>query len=903
LISIAAEASKYDHHKPDFTKLTDSPGSGFIARLVTMTKSQTRSKADVLQSDPPPKIIEELARYRGLARQNLDPTLAAFPDELKTLDHWVLWRFEARQNKSGVWKITKVPHQVIRNGVRREARSNDPKTWSTLAEAQRTLAESEGFLDGLGFMFQGSGFSGIDLDGVLVEGGDVVPWADELLTELRKTYVERSIRGEGLHGIVRGVFRGGGKSQKFADGTGFELYCTGRFFVVSGKPYNGASSVIADFDAQRLYDRFARGEIGPEEFRQQQAAEACKRADGPKRVVDVAAYLEAHDVEINGEPYEEVNFTRFNITCPGCGAKNAWILQHNDGGVSMGCYHDSCPFSNKRGDHWNDFKKLCELGQPAAAESHSEAKEGNGTSSSAQSTYVTESSQLAYAIRGIALQRGVAAFDKRRNITLLIHDYLASIGEYFHTPDGRGFFFHKPERRIYDIYSEAFERLVASASGLSLTETFFKFAIDQSRTHALRHSPTSAVHTLAHYSPDSGTMAVSDGGSGIWIREKGGRWQELHNGDGGIFFAVDDDATPWQPAFDSREALRWFLDQLLFANHELSVEDSKTLALVWLLQQFFPELRRTRLVPCFLGPQGSGKSTAARLIGRLLVGPRFDVTGIRGDKEDAFVAAVTNRVVLGLDNADSRIPWLPDALATYATGQRYRMRKLYTTNEELAYTPRAILLISSRDPRFNRADVVERLLPLHFERPALYRPEPEIFGELELHRGAIMGALLVHLGEITDAVAACAAKSLPFRMADFASFGERIFAARGTSSQFLALLARLEKTQSQFAAEADGLVEVLRFLLEQEPIENISVGDLFRKCRKIAEDNGLLIARSAQGFGRHLSNMQRVIEIELQVHPVVVIGHAGSRRISLVAVGDSKPTPDPTPAEESHGTA
>jgi hypothetical protein len=162
------------------------------------------------------------------------------------------------------------------------------------------------------------------------------------------------------------------------------------------------------------------------------------------------------------------------------------------------------------------------------------------------------------------------------------------------------------------------------------------------------------VHTLAYYDPNSGTLAISDGTSGVWAREKGGRWEERHNGDDGIFFAVDDDATPWQPEFGNPKALRWFLDQLLFANHELSIEDSKTLTLVWLLQQFFPELRRTRLVPCFLGPQGSGKSTAARLIGRLIVGPRFDVTGIRRDKEDAFVAAVANRVVLGLDNADSR---------------------------------------------------------------------------------------------------------------------------------------------------------------------------------------------------------------------------------------------------------
>ena len=216
-------------------------------------------------------------------------------------------------------------------------------------------------------------------------------------------------------------------------------------------------------------------------------------------------------------------------------------------------------------------------------------------------------------------------------------------------------------------------------------------------------------------------------------------------------------------------------------------------------------------------------------------------------------------------------------------------------------TPRAILLISSRDPRFNRPDVVERLLPLHFERPTLYRSESEIFGELERRRGAIMGALLERLGEIADALSIHPAKSLSFRVADFAAFGERIFAAHETSSRFLDLLARLEKVQAQFAAEADGLVEALRLLLEQGPVEDISVGDLFQKCRQVADNNGLQIARSAQGFGRHLTNMRRVIELELQVRLLESAPHARYRRISLVPANDSKPTSEPVHAEESRG--
>ena len=57
-----------------------------------------------------------------------------------------------------------------------------------------------------------------------------------------------------------------------------------------------------------------------------------------------------------------------------------------------------------------------------------------------------------------------------------------------------------------------------------------------------------------------------------------------------------------------------------------------------------------------------------RIVGRLLVGPEFDVTRLRRDREDAFVAAVCNRVVLRLhDDAVSRILFFPVRLARNAS--------------------------------------------------------------------------------------------------------------------------------------------------------------------------------------------------------------------------------------------
>ena len=491
---------------------------------------------------------------------------------------------------------------------------------------------------------------------------------------------------------------------------------------------------------------------------------------------------------------------------------------------------------------------------------------------------------LVSAIRDVVLDRDTPLFDKRREVACIVEKGLLTLGNFLRTTDGRAFFFHKGERRLYDVDQTLFRHLLTEISGLAPTESFFNFTLEKLQASANRTARLVEVHTFAHFEKEKGLLAVSDGTTGVWVRERGGEWQLRNNGDDDLLFLTDSHAKPWVPDFSGNgSALEWFLSQFMFANSPLAAEDYRTLMLIWLVQQFFPPLRRTRMIPAFLGPQGSGKTTAMRLVGRLLIGPEFDVTGLQRDREDAFVASVCNCVVLGLDNADSKIHFLPDALARYATSQRYQLRKLYTTNEEASFSPHAILMISSRDPRFNRPDVAERLLPLYFDRPKNYRTEADIFDELERQRAAAMGCLLIRAGTIADSLPDHPARALRFRMADFASFGERVFARHKGSSNWIDLLVRLEKAQTEFASEGDGLVDALRVLLAQERVVNASVGDLFQRCRLVAESHGFIFPKSCQSFGRRLSSMRRVIEIELGVHFQESRGHGGHRTISLTS--------------------
>jgi len=156
----------------------------------------------------------------------------------------------------------------------------------------------------------------------------------------------------------------------------------------------------------------------------------------------------------------------------------------------------------------------------------------------------TDETPLANRIREVVLDRDIQAFDKRRKIADLIAQHLSTCGEFLQTSDARGFYFSHGEQKLYDVAEEQFSRLLTEISGLSVTETFFKFALDILQTLTLRRGRLVDVHVFSHYDADTHQLIVSDGGSRVWCHNPGGAWEPARNGENGIFFLTDSDATP-----------------------------------------------------------------------------------------------------------------------------------------------------------------------------------------------------------------------------------------------------------------------------------------------------------------------------------------------------------------------
>lgn len=146
------------------------------------------------------------------------------PDELKNKNNWVCWK--AIPDASSHSGIKKVPINALTGG---SAQSNNPDTWCDFDTAVRT---SDNYA-GIGFVFDGSGFFGVDLDGEdnAVEdfkNGD----SDNIIAEFvhgLQSYSEYSQSGTGIHIICKGVLPEGGRRRG-----NVEMYEKGRFFVMTG---------------------------------------------------------------------------------------------------------------------------------------------------------------------------------------------------------------------------------------------------------------------------------------------------------------------------------------------------------------------------------------------------------------------------------------------------------------------------------------------------------------------------------------------------------------------------------------------------------------------------------------------------------------------------------------------
>ena len=258
------------------------------------------------------------------------------------------------------------------------------------------------------------------------------------------------------------------------------------------------------------------------------------------------------------------------------------------------------------------------------------------------------------------------------------------------------------------------------------------------------------------------------------------------------------------------------------------------LCVAWLLAS----LRDTGPYPLLVltGEQGSGKSTAAKLL-RSLVDPASPpITGMPRSERDAVIAA-RNRHVLAYDNLSGLPTWLSDTLCRLSTGEGYATRALYTNDEEVVIeTSRPVILTGIENPSV-RGDLADRSLIVRLSpiSDADRRTESELMAAFEEVRPRIFGALLHGLSEGMRRYGGVHLERLP-RMADFCKWAVACEGAYWPPGAFMAAYDDAQASATEDVIEETAVGPALRQLLEETGSFNGSATELLDRINALRQD-------------------------------------------------------------------
>ena len=417
-------------------------------------------------------------------------------------------------------------------------------------------------------------------------------------------------------------------------------------------------------------------------------------------------------------------------------------------------------------------------------------------------------------------------------------------GTFYH--DGQTtYLFFELEKELFALHRDGFEcQNLLAKYGLMSSETIYRYIIDFLQAEAFQNGILTEIHRFAYFNKETFTIYLFNHCNQIYrISPENIELQD--NGFDQVLFLSDSSSEPFEISLDESICAvgkgngktpllkAELIDKINFAEDVLTIAERRLLFRYYFLSLFFESLMPTKIIACFVGEKGSGKSITLRKIGMLLFGSKFDVKSLPNSEGD-FDTVALNTSLFFIDNADQKCPWLDDRLARIATGAVISKRELYTTNRMFSKAAKCFLGITSRTPHFRRDDVSDRLLLMPVKRFDKIIPENILLSAILENRNAIMAETALLLQKAIRALKKWkdVQEMGSFRMADFYSFTIKIARYESNEERLKNIFDKMIKEQSLFTLGYDIVYELLSDWVNLE---------------------------SDNGFGEKISNSQREV--------------------------------------------
>lgn len=405
----------------------------------------------------------------------------------------------------------------------------------------------------------------------------------------------------------------------------------------------------------------------------------------------------------------------------------------------------------------------------------------------------------------VLVNKEIAPATKRNTVAGIVVEALRKLGRFYFHVEFRDFdsamFFDSNRKRLELVRADAFAAWLSEWLTLNRADSLFKFVTAAVETEALSGPGTVGIVPESFWAARPGLIFLSCG-DGRAVRIGARAVDLVDNGTDGVLFAAGKTLVPWKLT-DPRDP---FECCSLF--HAARCRDAHGPDLVRVWSYSLPTNPSSKPPMCFTGDVGSGKTRTVKGIAELF-GLPFIAHKAEERGENQFWPCMDQGGLFTLDNADTRVRWLPDAVANAATDGCSQQRKLYTNAKTVVLRPRAWLCLTSANPSFaNDSGLAARLVVVRMERRGDETGDGILTEEILRHRDAALSHIAQTL-QIALADTAPTPLGLNQRHPDFARFAVRIGRALGREAEIVAALRSAEADKSAFCLENDAVAAAL----------------------------------------------------------------------------------------------
>jgi hypothetical protein len=268
------------------------------------------------------------------------------------------------------------------------------------------------------------------------------------------------------------------------------------------------------------------------------------------------------------------------------------------------------------------------------------------------------------------------------------------------------------------------------------------------------------------------------------------------------------------------------------------------------------------------GVMGSGKSTASRVVKRLM-----DPTGnetVTVDRRD-FLQKAAHCYILMLDNQNTLPDWFQDTLCRLVTGESDSKRVLYSDDEDLVWSMMRAVLLNGINPPGENGDLQDRVLPIELERLKASKrlADDDFWMQFNLKHPELLGAVFDALSGALKARHTVNLDERP-RLADWGLYAAALYESQGWGvDTFKKDWRTVEETQQQGTLDGSIVAQaVIAYMKDRDRVEK-SASKLHAAIKDdVGDDLDLDSDKTWPKTGRTLWRRIRVATPLLEVHGI-----------------------------------